>query len=432
MDRDDYRRDNNNTRKGQSRSRDLENEWDQLSDKIGKNSDIGNEDDFFEEVNSSLAKQISMEMEEKTTSQKRVLPKKKKFPLGLKIFAAIVSVIMLTACFLAFTSPGRKLLIHMAGNYIYQNLDYQSTDVMQQSGDEDAENQNEVKKPQDDIVNILLLGVEEIGGASNTDVMIIATMNTKNKTVKLTSLMRDIYVEIDGYNNNKLNSVYSKGGISLLYDTIEDNFGIRPDGYAMVNFDKFEQVVDIIGGVEITLTSKEASYLNRTNYISNPAYRNLVEGTQTVNGNQAVGYCRIRKVATATEHDDFGRTQRQRAVLNSIFEKLKSKNIIQLGLIMNDILKKAKIETDITQNEFNRYLEEAASLNVKQLENLRIPEDGTFENKRVPIGSYNVEVLCPTDWNATRETIHQFIYGTSDDSIDESSDSSDFTDNTDE
>jgi anionic cell wall polymer biosynthesis LytR-Cps2A-Psr (LCP) family protein len=130
-----------------------------------------------------------------------------------------------------------------------------------------------------------------------------------------------------------------------------------------------------------------------------------------MNGNQALGYCRVRKVSTGTENNDFGRTQRQRAVLNSIFDKLKSKNILQLGLFMNDVLTNVDIKTDITQSEFNKYLEEAASLKVKNLENKRIPSDGNYKSERVRIGKYNQDVLLPTDWDAMREEIRTYIYG---------------------
>lgn len=420
MDRDNYRKYNNyGAGKDAAKSRSVNNEWEQLSYKLGNDTKkYEDEDDFFQEINSSLARQIRREMEDKptstrtvTTNTRAVTRKKKGLPKGLKIFAVIFSVIMLLCGFLMFTSPGRKILLNIAGKYIYQYLDYEPGDDMEQvNGVENKDKIKDTPKPMKEVVNILLLGVEEIGGASNTDVMIIASMNTKNNTMKLTSLMRDLYVEIDGYDDNKLNSVYAKGGINLLYDTIKDNFGVELDGYALVNFDSFEQIVDILGGVEITLTNKEAHYLNTTNYISNPAYRNVVAGTQKVNGNQAVGYCRIRKVSTGTENNDFGRTQRHRAVLNAIFDEMKSKNILQLVQIMNDILTKVDIKTDITQAEFNSYLEEAISLNVKKLDNLRIPSDGSYDGVSVRIGKYKQSVLQPKDWAATREEIRQFIY----------------------
>lgn len=414
MDRDNKSgnsRDNSRNYPNQINNRDG---WEQYSNKLGdKIADIEDEAAFLDEINSSLAKQISSELEGNSTNMSDKRPVKKSgLPKGLKVFAIVFSIIMVMGGLLIFTSPGRKILFNVAGNYLYGKLDYEESGTKpvldNTKGNDDKEN---TTKPAQHIVNILLLGVEEIGGASNTDVMIIATMNTKDKTMKLTSLMRDLYVEIPGYNNNKLNSVYAKDGIDLLYTTIENNFGIKLDGYALVNFESFEKIVDLVGGVEITLTSGEAHYLNTTNYISNPAYRNVKEGVNLFNGNQAVGYCRVRKVSTGTENNDFGRTQRHRKVLNAIFDKVKTKNILELGLLMNKILGNLNIKTDITQGQFNNYLEEAASLNVKKLSELRIPSDGNYKNEKVPIGKYNQDVLVPTDWEATKKEIHDFIYG---------------------
>jgi LCP family protein required for cell wall assembly len=408
MDKDDIRKNRYRSNMGDLDSNKSANDLDQLSNRLGnKMDDFQDEEGFLYEINKSLANQVSDELEgERIITKDRATNtrKKKKKHKGLKIFAAIFSVFMIAIALLVFTPGGRKIILNIAGNYIYGKLDY-----------EENTNKNKQKPPkkknEQHVVNILLLGVEEIEGASNTDSMIIATMNTKDKSLKLTSLMRDLYVEIPGYSNNRLNSAYAKGGIDLLYDTIELNFGIPLDGYAKVNFSAFEQIVDIIGGVEITLTEKEAYYLNTTNYISDPANRKVVPGTQTVNGNQALGYSRVRKVSTGTESNDFGRTQRQRAVLNSIFDKVKSKNVIELGLLMNEILTKVDIKTDITQNEFNDYLEEAVSLKVSELENYRIPSDGNYKNSKVQLGSLMQEVLEPTDWDATRAEIRKYIYG---------------------
>lgn len=389
-----------------------ESSWESYAGKLGSAvSAYGEEEDFLQDVKNSLAQQISTEMEDNNTDTGAI--NKKRFPKGLKIFTIVFSCIMLALALLVFTPGGQKLLFTIAGNYIYDKLDYKDSNKPTEQETNNTANPSPTPIiPEKEVINILLVGVEEIEGASNTDSMIIASLNTKEKTLKLTSLMRDLYVEIPGHDNNKLNSAYAMGGIDLLYQTIKNNFGVDIDGYAMVNFSAFEQIVDLVGGVEITLTAKEAYYLNTTNYISDPANRKVHEGTQVVNGNQALGYCRVRKVSTGTENNDFGRTQRQRAVLNSIFDQLKSKNVIQLGLFMNDVLHDVKIQTDITNTEFNNYLQLGASLKLKELQNYRVPADGSFDSPRVPIGKYKQDVLVPKDWDATRAEIHDYIYGT--------------------
>lgn len=385
--------------------------WEQYSNGLDtKISELDDNDNFLDEISLSLAKQISTELED-TATNTREDKKKTGISKGVKTFAIVFSSFMILILLLVFTPAGKKLVFSIAGGYIYGKLDTQAKPSQDdiEDGDSDVVVEKPVKINQH-IVNILLLGVEEIEGASNTDLMMIATMDTKKNTMKLTSLMRDLYVEIPDHSNNKLNAAYAIGGIDLLYKSVENNFDVDLDGYVLVNFSTFEKVVDLVGGVDVTLTKNEAYYLNTTNYISDPANRNVHEGTQVMNGNQALGYCRVRKVSTGTENNDFGRTQRQRAVLNSIFEKVKSKNIIQLGLLMNDILNNVDIETDISKSDFNQYLEEAASLNVKNLEQHRIPSDGNYLSQRVQIGKYNQDVLVPADWEATRKEIYNFIH----------------------
>lgn len=368
-------------------------------------------DAFIKEINSSLAKQVKGDYQEPKkssggSSNNKKRPKKKKGTSKfLKVTASILLLFITVACLLLFTNPGRKLLIDTVGTYIYGNLSFTSSADPSDNG---AITNQTLDKP---VVNILLIGVEQIGGAQNTDSMMIATLNKEDNSLKLTSIMRDLYVDIPDHNKSKLNSAFSKGGIDLLYQTIENNFQVDLDGYCMVNFEAFETIVDMVGGVDITLTEKEAKYLRTTNYISKKSNRNVVAGVNHMNGNQALGYCRVRKVSTGTENNDFGRTQRQRIVLDAIFSEVKSKNVLQLVMLMNNILNTVEIQTDITQKEFNLYLNEASKLKVQSLKTFRIPTDGSFDNERVPMGKYNVEVLVPKDWNVTRQELHDFIYG---------------------
>ncbi len=409
MQRDDNNRDNRNQRwidiptfvnSGS--------EVNQMSSNIKKrNYDYDDSNTFVKEVNSSLAKQVRDDLERKPKSgSSRKRKKKKRSTRVLKVLLFTLLTVAVLGCILVFTPAGKKLVAKIATEYIYHNLDYQKTDKTDKTDSTAVST-----KPADKIVNILLIGIEEIKNAKNTDSMIIATMNTETHTLKLTSLMRDLYVDIPGYDKGRLNSAYSKGGIDKLYSTIETNFGIKMDGYCMVNFEKFQQIVDMIGGVKVTLTQNEANYLNTTNYISKKQFRKVKAGTQTLNGNQALGYCRVRKRSTSTESNDFGRTQRQRIVLKAIYSKIMHKNILELPGLMNKILHEVRIQTDITKAEFERYFEEAMDLKVKDLESHRIPADGSYKNETHRLGSVNQEVLVPTDWNATRQEIHDFIYG---------------------
>jgi LCP family protein required for cell wall assembly len=414
MDRDNQRKDLTKGTEETSAGSEKGSGWEQYSNNLGsKINSFTDGDDFLDEVNVSLAQQISMELEgkETNTNTNEKPQNKKKVPKGVKVFAIAFSSIMIMFALLIFTPGGRRLLFNIAGDYIYGKLDYEDVENPDNEIEPGTPTEEKPPKAVEHVVNILLLGVEEIGGASNTDVMIVATMNTKEKTLKLTSIMRDLYVQIPGYNDNKLNSAYAKGGVDLLYQTIENNFDIDLDGYVSVNFNSFEKIVDMLGGVNVTLTSKEAYYLNTTNYISDPSQRRVKEGMNRLSGNQALGYCRVRKVSTGTENNDFGRTQRHRVVLNAIFDEMKHKDILQLGLFMNEVLSNISIKTDITSKEFNTYLEEAASLKANELEQNRIPSDGNYYAEKVTIGKYKQDVLVPKDWEATRNEIHEYIYG---------------------
>lgn len=385
-------------------------------------------EEFLDDLKSSLRSQVNDTIQTEGAASynnsdpvkkndTKDINKKKKGLRKVVIFTLIpLLVILLTILFLTKTSMGRNMIIRIVGNYSYSKLDYEAP-VVEETPEVKPETDNTAapnQKPpeQQTVSNILLIGVETFKGALNTDTMIIASLDAGNNVIKLTSLMRDLYVTIPGHKDNKLNAAYAKGGISLLYDTIETNFGLSMDGYVLVDFDDFEEIIDYIDGIDIELTTKEAQYLRRTNYISNPANRNVVEGVQHMNGNQVLGYCRIRRVSTKTEDSDFGRTQRQRIVLEKIFEKLRRKNVIQLGLIMNNIISNIDIKTDISKEDYNSYLQQAAYLEKNELKTFRIPKDGSYNTEWIRIGRYKQDVLVPKSWESTRSMLQEFIYGT--------------------
>lgn len=398
----------------------------------------GSDDEILDEINATLAKQVQTELSDDQEPESKDEPEennKKKFPKWAKIVTGILGTLLCIVLVMVGTPWGRaklkKLVIYMATEYAYSKMDYDNgSEVVAQEPTEDIDttenNTNDGSldiiwgnsgydgsgRHEDYVINILLLGEEAIGSGTargRTDLMMIATMDLKEKSLKLTSLMRDMLVQIPDYNgksyqDNKLNVAYEIGGVELLYETIALNFDIALDGYALVGFDDFEHVIDAIGGVEVTLSETEANYLNRTNYISNPAYRNVVAGTQTLNGNQALGFCRVRHVPTVDDqHYDYGRTSRQRVVLNAIFDKSKKMGTTQLVLMMNNLLE--YVTTDITKEQFRNYLEIGLSLDISDIKNCRIPADNTFEEGK----ERGMSVLIP-DLDANIKILHSFIF----------------------
>lgn len=330
--------------------------------------------------------------------------KRKKKHKGLKIFLGIVASFALLLGFILGTKPGRKVVYKIAGNYVFQEVsrNEEAISVINQ-----RKEGNIVGRKEEKVVNYLLFGIEEIKGAKNTDSMMIATVDYKNKKLKLTSLMRDSYVSVPGWKSTKLNAAYAKGGASLLIDTIETNYKIHIDGYASVNFESFEAIVDRIGKITIELGKKEAKYLNKTNYISNPEFRNVKAGINQLNGNQVLGYCRVRKVETlGGVNNDYGRTLRQRRALGAIFDKIKSKNILDMFTTASDCME--YINTSLSASELGDLIELVVEEKITDIDTLRLPVDGMFKDPKSYEGTTYPLVY---NWEANINELYDFIYG---------------------
>lgn len=342
-------------------------------------------------------------------SKKKNKGKKKKNRF-LKYTCITLLTILALLLFIVGTKPGRSLLYKTASKFVYNNI--------QKDDSEEEEKEEFVHKKKSDkviwedyVYNFLIFGVEEIGGARNTDAMLIGTINTKDKKIKLTSLLRDSYVEIPGYKANKLNSAFAKGGTDLLIETIEKNYKVQIDGYAYVNFESFEKLIDMLGGVTIELGKEEAAYLNKTNYISKKSNRNVVPGVNKLNGNQAMGYVRVRKVKTlGGANYDYGRVVRQQRVLKAIFNSMmSSKNLFKLISISKEAL--SYVTTDLSQKQIEVLMEAVVENKMTTLETSRIPVDGAFEAPK----KYNgIGYPLVIDWDKNRIELYKFIFGYTD------------------
>lgn len=252
----------------------------------------------------------------------------------------------------------------------------------------------------DQIINILLVGAdkrESWSEAGRSDAVMIATIDKKHKRLKLASLMRDMYVEIPNHGKDKFNAAYSYGGISLLYQTIAYNFDLKIDGYVLVDFAAFTKVIKSLGGVKIELTEAEANYLIK-------AYKRGTEtkvkpGMNNLNGKQALAYTRIRQDIEA----DFGRTARQRKVLQSLFTKIKTKSYSQLLELSKTVM--PYITTDLSNENIFSYLADVIRMGTTEIDQQRIPLNNTYSAERVK----GMEVLIP-DLDKNKEALWKFIY----------------------
>lgn len=210
---------------------------------------------------------------------------------------------------------------------------------------------------QESISNILVVGVDGPSEEEElrADSILIVRVNPNTRTITLVSFLRDIYLPIPAYEADKLSKAYQLGGTELIKNTIETNFNLVIDHNVTVHMDGFEKMIDSIGGVEIELSEKEAEYLNSTNYISVKKYRDVIAGNQRLNGNQALGYLRVRNIPTLQgEAGDLGRTARLRGLLTCVINECNNRTIEELT---NTILKTIPyVTTDMNLQQLVSYL----------------------------------------------------------------------------
>lgn len=226
------------------------------------------------------------------------------------------------------------------------------------------------------VINILLVGQDRREGQArmHSDAMILCTVNTTTKTLTMTSFMRDMWVYIPDHYNERINVPYMVGGFDLLNKTLDYNFGVTADYNVEIDFAGFMKAVDLVGGLDIELTAKEARYLNRRGNwdIEWNTDWQLVEGMNHLTGSQALAYSRIREIG-----DDFERTQRQRKVLTILIEKAKTLSPTELYDLIKNVT--PMLTTDMTNSEIlNLAVAMVPMLSDLNVVSQRIPMDGEY------------------------------------------------------
>ena len=260
------------------------------------------------------------------------------------------------------------------------------------------------------VVNILLIGNDsrENGDDGRSDAMILLSVSSKTKTVYMTSLLRDMYVEIPGHDNNRLNAAYSFGGAELLMETVEKNFDIPVNRYVQVNFEAFVGLVDAVGGVDLELTQKEIEYVNgylvEYNILTNRPQGTddmdtSVSGMVHLNGPQALAYCRNRYLGT-----DFGRTERQRKVLTEVIKKAPAAMITNGSGLFDALL--PNLTTNLTKNECFRLSLMAGKLLTYDMIADSIPQPGTYKDATI-----RKMAVLEVDFEANRKYLKNKLYG---------------------
>lgn len=221
----------------------------------------------------------------------------------------------------------------------------------------------------DGLVNILLIGQDKREGESRqrSDAMILCSFNPETNKLSMISFLRDLYVQIPGYEDNRLNAAYAYGGFDLLKETLALNFGITVDGCLESDFEGFKKIIDTVGGVDIELTSAEAEIVGN----------GATEGVCTLNGEQSLTYARIRKIDS-----DFQRTARQRKIMGAVFEKAKTYTLSELAMFFSEIL--PLMATDMTDDEIMTLaMTLASSFSEIEISSYTVPAEETYKNAMI-------------------------------------------------
>lgn len=262
---------------------------------------------------------------------------------------------------------------------------------------------------QDGVVNILLIGNDsrENGEDGRSDAMILLSVSDKTKSIYMTSILRDIYVDIPGHEGNRLNAAYAFGGPGLLMETIEQNFDIDVNRYVLVNFEAFAALVDAVNGVDLELSGQEIEYVNAylaeynmlTNRAEGTDYMDTgASGMVHLNGPQALAYIRNRYIGT-----DFGRTERQRKVLGAVIEKLPMAVLAGPEKIVDGIL--PNLTTNLTKGECFALSLQAGKFLLYENGQGSIPVEGTYN----PADIRGMAVL-EIDFEKNKEWFKDHIY----------------------
>lgn len=260
-----------------------------------------------------------------------------------------------------------------------------------------------------EFVNVLVVGVDRRGsrGEANADVIIIASLDKRHGRLKLVSVLRDLYVPIEGYESGRINSAAAKGGMPLLLKTVNDALHTDISNYVLLDFYMFEKVIDELDGVTVRMSAEEISAAN-DNIAGLNKQRNVEylwdgfifaePGNVRLNGKQALGYVRIRKIDS-----DFTRTNRQFKILNSIYAKFRSKSLPEQYALLYKLM--PLLETDLSAAQITEYAYSALAINTQGLMHETVPYEESYATKRVNRSSVLVFDMPLNAWR-----VHSFIY----------------------
>lgn len=258
------------------------------------------------------------------------------------------------------------------------------------------------------VKNIMVFGADkhEAGDYGRSDTMLLISVDTKNRKLKMTSFLRDVYLEIPEYGSDRLNAAYAYGGPALAIQTIEHNYALRIDSYIVIDFDSFTSIIDAMGGVDIELTDEEIDYINwqswRNKQVETRNELTDTAGIVHLNGRQALWYARNRDSAGS----DFDRTSRQRKLMDIVLSKLQNSDPFTLMSVLYEV--SPYLTTNISRTELANMGFQMLSYIRYERQEKSIPNlsEGNFSDTWV--GS--ALVLTIDDMEYERKKLYDFIF----------------------
>jgi len=290
-----------------------------------------------------------------------------------------------------------------AFGYVYFKLNVMHDDTADESILNETNYQSEKG-----ITNILLAGTDGRPGEENSrsDAMMILTIDSKNKSLKLTSLNRDTYVNIPGHGEEKLTHAYAYGGANLLVETIENNFELDIQNYAIVDFYSFMDIIDALGGVEVDVQPNEINEINK--FIRNETYKwsgetapmELIKhsGVQKLNGYQTLAYARIRKNDSTQERD-----RRQRQVIEGLMTAVKDLPITKYPNLLDTIL--PYVKTNMKPTEIIGLAGKVLGIGNLSISQIEFPFENSSTGVTLPKAGYVIKYD-----ESSLDTLHDFIF----------------------
>lgn len=276
------------------------------------------------------------------------------------------------------------ILCGIFGTYKYIN---RIKNVKLQGSDEELKVSQETqeKSKKENIENILLLGVDKEENA--TDTIMILSLDKDENTAKLTSVMRDTYVDQGEGKANKINYAYHYGGVEGTVSTLNELFNLDINKYALIDFDGLVEIIDYLGGINLNIIEQERKLCGASK-----------SGNVVLNGKEALAFSRIRKIDS-----DFSRTARQREVMFAILKKCKEIQLTSYPSVISDL--SSNVQTNLSTMEMLSIAKYLLTLDMNNLNDFRVPIDGTTKD--------NLNGVYHLDWDkeANVKALHEFIYG---------------------